>query len=126
MLDLGESRSLLPVTKDEYPQWPAIIQPMPQKQPVNPFYSALVVVGVLFALTACAYGVMTVRGLEPQNADEGGLVGFLDAYGVWIMVGELLVLGILTVAAIGTDEYWTRRLPAVGADEVPRDEQRRN
>jgi hypothetical protein len=82
---------------------------MPQKQPVNPFYSALVVVGVLFALTACAYGVMTVRGLDPRNADEGGLVGFLDAYGVSVMVGELLVLGILTAGAIATDEYWTRR-----------------
>jgi hypothetical protein len=93
---------------------------MPQKQPVNPFYSALVVVGVLFALTACAYGVMTVRGLDPQNADEGGLVGFLDAYGVWVMVGELLVLGLLTVAAIGTDEYWTRRMTAADADDASR------
>jgi len=94
---------------------------MPQKQPVNPFYSALVVVGVLFAITACAYGVMTVRGLEPRNADEGGLIGFLDAYGVWVMLAELLVLGILTVAAIGTDEYWTRRLPKDNAPNAGRE-----
>ena len=95
---------------------------MPQKQPVNPFYSALVVVGVLFAITACAYGVMTVRGLEPQNAEEGGLVGFLDNYGVWVMAAELLVLGTLTVAAIGTDEYWPRRLPKDNAPHLGRDE----
>jgi hypothetical protein len=82
---------------------------MPQTKSVNPFYPPLVVVGVVFALTACAYGVMTVRGLDPHQAGEGGLVGFMDEYGLLLMVAELCLLGVLTVAAIGTDEYWTRR-----------------
>jgi predicted outer membrane lipoprotein len=81
---------------------------MPQPKPVNPFYFALVLVGVLFALSACAFGVMTVRGLEPANSDEAGLMGFLDQYGLWLLVGELALLALLTVAAIGTDDYWTR------------------
>jgi uncharacterized membrane protein len=92
-------------------------RPMPQPKPINPFYSVLVVVGVVFAITACAYGVMTVRGLDPRNADESGLIGFLDDYGIWVLVGELVVLGLLTVAAIGTDEFWTRRAGNTQASE---------
>lgn len=99
------------------PSAPRYNRAMSQPKRVNPFYSALVIVGVLFSLTACAYGVMTVRGLEPSNADEGGLIGFLDQYGLWILMGELAVLGLLTVAAIGTDEYWTRRHPIADASE---------
>ena len=90
---------------------------MPQPKSINPFYSVLVVVGVVFAITACAYGVMTVRGLDPRNADEGGLIGFLDDYGIWVLIGELGVLGLLTVAAIGTDGYWTRHAESTQAPE---------
>jgi hypothetical protein len=82
---------------------------MPQAKAANPFYALLMVVGVAFALTACAYGVMTVRGLDPHRADEGGLVGLMDQHGLTILVVELVLLGLLTVLAIGTDEYWTRR-----------------
>lgn len=81
---------------------------MPPKA-TNPFYALLLVVGVAFAISACAYGVMTVRGLDPQRADEGGLVGLMDQHGLSILVVELVLLGILTALAIGTDEYWTRR-----------------
>ncbi len=75
----------------------------------NPFYVLAIVVGVTFAITACAYGVMTVRGLDPHAADEGGLVGLMDQHGLAIMLVELAVLGVLTVLAIGTDDFWTRR-----------------
>lgn len=82
---------------------------MPQKKPFNPFYAALVVVGVVFAITACAYGVMTVRLLDPRLADEGGLVGLMNQHGLKMLVGELGVLAVLTVAAITTDDYFVRR-----------------
>jgi hypothetical protein len=85
---------------------------MPVKKPTNPFYVALVPVGVLFAVTACAYGVMAVQGLDPHQANEGRLMGLMDHYGVLIMVAELALLGILTFAAIGSDDFWTRRLEA--------------
>jgi hypothetical protein len=81
---------------------------MPQSKPTNPFYAALLVVGVVFAITACAYCVMTVRGLEPRP-DEQGLMGVMSQHGLTILVVELVLLGVLTFAAIGTDEYWTRR-----------------
>jgi hypothetical protein len=72
----------------------------------NPFYAALLAVGVAFAITACAYGVMTVRGLDPRLADEQGLMGLMSQHGLTIMVVELVLLGVLTAAAIGTDGYW--------------------
>ena len=81
---------------------------MPAAKATNPFYALLVVVGVAFALSACAYGVMTVRGLDPHHADEGGLVGLMDQHGLTILVVELVLLGLLTALAIGTDEYWSR------------------
>ena len=82
---------------------------MAAKKSFNPFYAMLVVVGVAFALTACAYGMMTVRLLDPRVSEETGLVGLMDRHGLTILIAELSVLGGLTVAAIGTDEFWTRR-----------------
>ena len=80
---------------------------MPQPKPTNPFYAALLVVGVVFAITACAYCVMTVRSLDPQ-AEQQGLMRLMNEHGLVIMVVELVALGVLTFAAIGTDDYWTR------------------
>jgi hypothetical protein len=82
---------------------------MPAPKAANPFYVLAIVAGVVFAITACAYGVMTVRGLDPHAADEGGLVGLMDEYGLATMLVELAVLGVLTVLAIGTDDFWTGR-----------------
>jgi hypothetical protein len=73
----------------------------------------------VFAITACAYGVMTVRGLDPHAADEEGLVGLMDRHGLVIMAGELVALGILTALAIGTDDFWTRRATNDGESKAP-------
>jgi hypothetical protein len=94
------------------------------KKPFNPFYPLLLIAGVIFALSACAYGVMTVTLLSPAQvmgaAPEGGLVAFLDAHGVSLLMGELAVLAVVTFAAMGTDEYWTRR--AAAARIVPEED----
>ena len=101
---------------------------MAATKPLNPFYPVLVVAGIAFALTACAYSVMTVRGLDPHTAGEGGLVGLMDRHGLAIMVVELVVLGLLTGAAIGTDNYWTARFeskqqpPDIGEPHHPKSE----
>jgi hypothetical protein len=81
---------------------------MASKKPTNPFYVAALPVGVLFALTACAYVVMTMHGSDPQHVEEGGLIRLMDRHGVVIMLVELAVLGVLTVAAIASDDFWTR------------------
>jgi len=88
---------------------------MPQNKPFNPFYVAALPVGVIFALTACSYMVMAYRGLDPHQADEGGLVGLMDQHGLAILLVELALLAVLTFAAIGTDGYWTRRFEAAQA-----------
>jgi hypothetical protein len=82
---------------------------MPERQPTNPFYVAALPVGVVFLITACSYMVMAYRGLNPHHAQEAGLIGLMDKHGLAILVGELLLLGVLTVTAIATDGYWTRR-----------------
>jgi len=80
----------------------------------NPFYAPLIVCGVAFCITACAYGVMTVRALQPSVATPAsqageGLMAWLDERGFALMMWELLVLAILTFAAIGSDSFWERR-----------------
>ena len=87
----------------------AALRRMLNKNTFNPFYAGLVVVGILFAITACAYGVMMVRLLDPRMADEGGLVGWMNRYGLSLLVGELIALAALTMAAIASDDYFTRR-----------------
>ncbi|MGH7138567.1 MAG: hypothetical protein ACREHD_22695 [Pirellulales bacterium] len=79
----------------------------------NPFYVLLVIVGIAFALTACAYSVMTLRAVHSPEADANrprtGLLEFLDRHGAALMGGELALLALATVAAISTDRYWMRR-----------------
>jgi formate-dependent nitrite reductase membrane component NrfD len=91
---------------------------VPAKKPINPFYIAALPVGVLFAITACAFVVMTMQGLDPQRAEQTGLIRLMARWGVAIMVGELVVLGLLTIAAIGTDDFWTRRCASRESDHT--------
>ena len=90
----------------------AILWSMAAHKPTNPLYVAALPVGVLFAITACAFVVMTIQGGDPQQTPSAGVVQLLDRHGVLILVGELAVLGILTVGAIVTDDFWTRRFEA--------------
>ena len=92
---------------------------MPQKNLTNPFYIVLLAVGAIFAITACAYCVMTVRGLEPRP-DEVGLMGLMSQHGLTILIVELVVLGLLTVAAISTDGYWEPEASGRKSDVGPR------
>jgi hypothetical protein len=91
---------------------------MARKKPFNPFYVLLVVVGVVFAVTACAYGITAMRALRQNSAvaeslpQSTGLTDFMKQYGDRLLVGELLVLAVATVGAISTDGYWTRRAAA--------------
>jgi hypothetical protein len=85
---------------------------MPQAKPVNPFYVAILPVGVIFGVTACAYVAMMVRGNHPAAGNENRLLDLLDRHGLTILIVELVILGILTVGAIATDGTWERRFEA--------------
>jgi hypothetical protein len=98
----------------------------------NPFYILLVVVGMVFVLTACSYFVMTLQGREASygrgplprdntaasrdSPNSEAFTRFMDQYGFTLLMIELGVLAAATFAAIGTDEYWMRRAQAAGED----------
>ena len=84
-----------------------------RKKRVNPFYVVLVIAGVAFVVTACAYGVMAVKQMHvsyvpvEQVQADASFVGFMDEHGATVMMIELAVLGVATFAAMGTDRFWT-------------------
>ena len=73
---------------------------------INPFYPLLILVGIIFFISATSYGVMAIRetsGTE-TTANQTGLLEFMNQYGDRLLNIEHLLLGFLTVAAMGTDE----------------------
>ena len=83
---------------------------------INPFYALLIPVGVAFVISATAYGVMMVRDTAGSDSgtpqEETGLLGFMDQHGVSILGIEVGLLGVFSLCAIGTDEFWFRRAAA--------------
>ncbi|MBH55753.1 MAG: hypothetical protein CMJ82_01025 [Planctomycetaceae bacterium] len=84
-----------------------------ERKKKNPFYTLLIWVGILFAVTATSYGVMTVSFLRASEeiTEASGpednyhpLFHFLDENGFDLMLAELGMLGVLTFAAIAYDE----------------------
>ncbi len=65
------------------------------REPVNPFYVLLVLLGIVFLVTACAYSVMAYRALSPALArqnDGHPLTEFLDKHGMVLLAIELVLL----------------------------------
>lgn len=84
---------------------------MPAKKNFNPFYLLLIPAGVVFAVTAFAYGYMAFQAVNAVRADAGRHAGhplfqWLRAHGDAALLVELAVLGVLTVGAIATDRWW--------------------
>ena len=87
---------------------------MAQKKWKNPFYALLIPVGMAFVVTGFAYGFMA---FQMVNAGSGGadlyadhpLFAWLQVHGNTAMLVELAVLAVLTVGAIGSDGWWTKR-----------------
>ncbi len=78
----------------------------------NPFYLLLVLAGIAFSLTACSYGVMTVRGLRvttPTPANTEYFMSWMDEHGFPLMMVELAVLGVFCFLAMATDSFWEKR-----------------
>jgi len=78
------------------------------KEPINPFYALVVILGLAFAVTTFAYGTMAYRAVAKK--EEGpGLMNMVDRYGVQTMCVELGLLGVATFGAMWLDGRRTRR-----------------
>lgn len=79
----------------------------------NPFYLLSVIIGIAFLITAVAYGVMAFRGATPHllegAEDQSSIMIFLSKHGVILFLIELGALMLTTIAAIATDDFWSRR-----------------
>jgi hypothetical protein len=85
---------------------------MSDKKPVNPFYVLLVILGIIFGITACAYGVMTVKMSTVEGiamASDVPVMKFLNDHGLTVLLVELALLGVACFAAMGTDSYWAKK-----------------
>jgi hypothetical protein len=86
---------------------------MPAKKTFNPFYVLLIPAGLVFAVTAFAYGYMAFQAVNAIRAEAGVHAGhplfqWLRAHGDAALLIELALLAVLTVAAIATDKLWDR------------------
>lgn len=88
----------------------------------NLFYPLLGIVGFLFTITAASYCVSVLRGIRPEPVarEPHALQWLMDRHGTSILVGELAVLAIATVGAVGLDHVEGERLRAEArADRRP-------
>jgi hypothetical protein len=84
------------------------------KQPFNPFYFLAVLFGITFTITACAFGVMMLKAIQPEGLPRpgqpgSGLMDLLSQHGVVILAIELSGLAIFSIAAIYLDHLRGRR-----------------
>jgi hypothetical protein len=83
------------------------------KEPFNPFYALVIVLGVAFAVTTFAYGTMAYRATDAAAAAsdrQPGLMNLVDRYGVPTMGVELGMLGAATFGAMWLDRLRSRRV----------------
>jgi len=92
------------------------------KEPINPFYALVIVVGVAFCITTFAYYTMAYRASAPAVAevDRGpGLMSLVDRYGVQTMGTELGLLGAATFGAMWLDRLRTRNTKLDDRSDLP-------
>lgn len=95
------------------------------KEPFNPFYGLLLVAGILFSISACAYGVMAFTAVKNGPIAAGPSSGqrllmFLDDHGGKLLSGELAVLAIATIGVMFWDQRATSRAEAAAEAESDR------
>lgn len=85
--------------------------PPAAKKAKNPFYALVLIVGISFLLTACAYTVLAFLDVQGhrETAAQSGLLNFLNEYGIAVFSVELGALCVAMVAAFATEDYWQRR-----------------
>lgn len=88
------------------------------RKSANPFYGLLVITGIVFVITATAYGVMALTEVHAAQQAQGNnpprhpLIAWMSRHGDTALLAELGFLAAFTFGAIGTDEFWQRRAAA--------------
>ena len=83
-----------------------------RKEPINPFYIILVVVGVVFVVTACAFTLLLLA--QNRTTTSGAFSGssplmeFLREHGMMLMAAEIVVLGLASAGAMWLDSRRSR------------------
>lgn len=91
-----------------------------RRQPTNPFYIVLGVVGFLFTITAASYCLSVLRGIRPETTagqPPHPLEQLMDRHGTSLLVGQLVVLAIATVGAVAVDHVAGERVRRARAAE---------
>lgn len=81
------------------------------REPFNPFYALVLVLGAAFCLTTFAFYTMAYRASGPIGADaasEPALMRLLDRYGTETMLVELGLLGVASFGAMWLDGMRSR------------------
>ena len=96
------------------------------RRQINPFYVLLGLLGTALVVTGVAYGLMMYQTLQPAGAAAEKvahpLYRLMNEYGNRLLLAELVLLAIFTVAAIKTDNYWIgRNQPAESSDHTARE-----
>lgn len=92
------------------------------KEPINPFYVLSGIVGVAFTITAFAYLILMWRanegkGIASDSGEVHPLMSLLDKHGLAILGVEVVLIGIVSVAAIVLDHYRGKRISRQAAEE---------
>lgn len=84
---------------------------MPRPQIIkNPFYLLLALAGFAFVITVVAYWLMSLAVIRDPLSENprDGLFSFLEAHGTSLLIGEVIGLVVLSLAAMVTDDFWMR------------------
>ena len=83
-----------------------------RKEPINPFYIILIVVGVVFVITACAFTLLLLQ--QNRTTSSGAFSGssplmqFLRDRGMLLMGVEVIALGLASAGAMWLDSWRSR------------------
>lgn len=81
----------------------------------NPFYALVLLAGVAFTITACAYGWMTYLSIQRPTpataaaASQSTLLPFLRQYGSRLLFFQLAILSAASIAALATDRLRSKQ-----------------
>jgi hypothetical protein len=81
------------------------------KQSINPFHLLTGILGTIFTITACGYGLLMLRANHgPTSSDETHpLMRLMNSHGATILIVEVVLLAVVAMAAIMLDHYRGKR-----------------